>query len=149
ERLVGLDAEATKYPLSALAAGLQPDVVETQDVDVVAAPRLVAHLVQHVDEVLKLRRELGKDGREYLPAHAAANVLRQRAVGRAAHPHVVIDVHLPPREALSEEAGDKQRDVADPLQSEVALLRRARVHRLGKNQRERLQSAALLRAFVQ
>jgi hypothetical protein len=61
-------------------------------------------------------------GCERLPADRAAHVVRERAVGAAAHRDVVVDVDQLAREALREEAGDEQRDVAEPAQRFVALL---------------------------
>ncbi len=73
---------------------------------------------------------------------AVAGCLRERAVGAAAHRDVVVDVHRPAGEAAGQEAGDEQRDVAEPLQRAEALAVIRRAGGVGEQQRERLQLRA-------
>ena len=78
-----------------------------------------------------LRGELGED--------LAEGVLRaaQRAVGVLAHGHVIVDVDVAPGEAVGEEAGDEQREIAEAAQP-GALFGAAGLERAGEPDRQRL-----------
>ena len=54
--------------MSARTAGLQPDLVQAQDVFVAVRVGHFGHLVEHVDEALEFLRQLEKDRRERLAA---------------------------------------------------------------------------------
>src|SRR6516165_10103705 len=111
----GIYPEPLELGVAAGAAGLQPDLVETQDVAVGLRARALAHLVQRLDHGLELLGQL----REHRGKHASAAArarLREGPVSAAAHGDVVVDVDELGGEAVSKEAGDEQRYVAKTLQ---------------------------------
>src|SRR5215472_7007317 len=103
----GIDTEPLELRVAAGAAGLQPDLVETQDVAVGLRARALAHLVQRLDHGLKLLGQL----REHRGEHASAAMrgrLREGPISAAAHGDVVVDVDELRGEAVSEEPGDEK-----------------------------------------
>src|SRR5262245_22665302 len=86
-----LDGDPAQQRLRAAAAGLQPDLVEAQDVAVAVRVRHLAHFVECVYEALELLCELAEHARERLAA-ATAHAVGERAVGAAAHRDVIVDV---------------------------------------------------------
>src|SRR6267154_3936899 len=55
-----IDTEALENVVTTAAAGLQPDLVQPQDVLVRMCVRSLAHLVQRIDQRLKLLGELAE-----------------------------------------------------------------------------------------
>src|SRR3970282_2827127 len=103
EGLSRLDTAAAQQPCSARASGSQPHFIKPQQIQIVDTLGRVPDLGEHVYEITKLVRELGKDGAEDPPAEGTANIRGQRAVCQTADIDVVIDFHEPAREALAEQ----------------------------------------------
>ena len=123
----GRDTESLQDRVRARAAGLQPDLVQPQDVAVGVRVRHLATSLSTSTSRWNFCASSRKTAANARPRSVRAQVVRQRAVGAAAHRDVVVDVDELAREALREESGDEQRDVAEPLQRFVALLRRRRL----------------------
>jgi hypothetical protein len=134
---------------AAAAARFQPDLVGTQQVAVRFSSRLIADLVQNVNEDLELNGQLAVDVREGIAAKCAAYFFGKRTVGGAAHVYVVIDVDRLVREAVGEKAADKERHVADSLQRVIPGRGRPRLRGVGHHQRQGTQAVALAVIFVQ
>src|SRR5579864_6756877 len=87
----GVDAEALELRIAAGTAGLQPDLVQAQDVQVRVPPGALTDLVERIDHRLELLRQLREHGREH-PPPAPRDGLRQLAVGPPPHGNVIVDV---------------------------------------------------------
>src|SRR5450432_3106253 len=97
----GVDAQALEQRVAALAAGLQPDLVEPQDVAIRVPVGALADLVQGIHERLEFRGQLG----EYAGQHALAAAggrLGKRTVGAATHRNVIVDIDQLRGESLRE-----------------------------------------------
>ena len=62
---------------------------------------------------------------------------------------MVVDIDQLAREALSEEAGDEQRHIAQPLQVAVTVAGGPRLERLRQHQCQRLEACTLGRALIE
>src|ERR1700722_19885231 len=97
----GFDPELAQQAVGARTAGLEPDLVQPQDVGLGVAPRRIADLTQRIHQ----RQELGRKLREYtahdLPA-ATRQAAGQGAVGAPAHRNVIVDVDQLARKAVGE-----------------------------------------------
>src|ERR1700733_14242106 len=111
----GIDPQALQLPVAARAAGLQPDLVQAQDIAVAMRGVALAHLVERVHHGLEFLGQLREYARQYPPAAMGCG-LRQSAVRAAAHGDVVVDIDEFPGKAAREEAGDEQCHVAQALQ---------------------------------
>src|SRR5579871_6764981 len=79
-----IDPEALQQPEAARAAGLEPDLVEPQDVAVGVPVGTLADLVERIHQRLELAGQLGEyPGQRTLAA--ARGGMRERAVGTPAH----------------------------------------------------------------
>src|SRR5437868_845898 len=92
----------------ARTTGLQPNLVETQDVAVAMGMCHLGHVVQHIDQTLELVSEFSEYHCECLTADAGTRVVGKRAVRVATHGNVIVDVDQPARKALRKESGNKQ-----------------------------------------
>src|ERR1700722_19763491 len=137
----GLDTEALQEVIAAPAAGLQPDLVEPQDVFVRVGVGSLADLVQGIDHRLEVLRELAEHLAQYPPLPARHGV-GERGVGMTAHGDVVVDVDELARKTLREESRDEEGDITETLQAAVAILRRARLEGFGEHDYEGLQTCA-------
>ena len=134
--------------MRARTAGLEPDLVQPQDVGLGVASRRIADLAQRIHQRLELGRQFGKYPSQDLPA-AARQAARQRAVGAAAHRDVIVDVDQLARKAVGEEAGDEQRHIAQALQAAFALERARRLERIGQHLHQRPEPHAVGGALEQ
>ena len=121
ERGVGNDAALDQQLAAAAAAGLQPPLVQAQQVGVRRAGRALADLGQHVDEADELVGQLGEDRRECVGLVPAQGAVRAAADARRSSRR-----RRACGEGVGEEPRDEERDIADLLEA-GALLRRRRV----------------------
>src|SRR5579885_3877708 len=115
-RACGIDAQALEDRVGAAAAGLEPYLVEPQDVLVGMRICGLRELVERIDHGLEFLRQLREDVAEH-PALATRQRLGEDAVGAPSHGDVIIDVDQLAREALCEEAGDRSEEHTSELQS--------------------------------
>src|SRR5580704_18363445 len=115
-----IDAETLELAVAPRATGLQPYLVQAQDVGIRARPVPLAHLVERIDHWLELARQLTEYAGE-CPAARMPGRVRQRVVGTTAHGDVVVDVDQLAREAVGKEPGDEKRHVAKALQGAVLM----------------------------
>src|SRR6185437_15052646 len=121
-----VDTQALEQRIGAAASGLEPDLVEPQDVLVGMRVGGLGQLVEGIHHGLEFLRQLREDVAQH-PALAPGQHLTKDAVGAPAHRDVIVDVDELAREALRKEAGDEERDIAKPLQVAVAVVGRARL----------------------
>src|SRR5579863_7731023 len=92
-------SQPAQQTLRAMAAGLQPHLIEAQHVIWPPHTGRVTDLADRIDHALELARQLAK-----YAAHYAARTVDprsgQRAVGTSAHCDMVVHVHQSPLEAL-------------------------------------------------
>src|SRR6267378_5938227 len=105
---VGHDPPLNEELSTPAAAGLQPLLVQAQQIDVGGTRRALADLREHVHEPDELRPELRKDRRERVGLYSA-----QHAVRAAADADVIIHVYELAIQGIGEKPGHEQRDVAD------------------------------------
>src|SRR5487761_318759 len=101
-----IDAEALEKRIGAAAAGLEPDLVEPQDVLVGMRVGCLRELIERIDHGLEFLRQLREDVAEHL-ALAPSQRFGENSVGAPSHGDVIVDVDQLAREALREEAGDE------------------------------------------
>ena len=139
---VGSTPRRLQQRVAAAAAGLEPDLVEAQDVLVGMGMGRLGELVERIDHGLEFLRQLREDVAEH-PALAPGQRFGEHGVGAPAHGDVIVDVDQLAREALREEAGDEERDVSQALQAAVAVAGAARLERLRQHDHQRFQARAL------
>src|ERR1700730_856322 len=128
----GLHAETLQDVVGAPATGLQPDLVQPQNVLVRVGVRGLADFVQSIDHRLEVLRQLA----EYLaenPRFASGHRVGKGSVGPTAHGDVIVDVDQLARKALCEESRDEERDIAQTLQAAVAISRGTRLQSFGEH----------------
>src|SRR5579863_5857278 len=137
-----IDAEALEERVAAPAAGLEPYLVEPQDILVGMRVGCLRELVERIDHGLEFLRQL----REYTdqdPAFAAGQRFGEDAVGTPSHRDVIVDVDQLACEALRKKPGNEERDVAQALQVAVAVAGGACLERLGQHDDQRPHPWAL------
>src|ERR1700722_1209891 len=132
-----MHAQTLENLIGAPASGLQPDLIEAQDVAIRMPVGGLRKLVQGIDERLEFLRKLGEYRAQH-PARAARVRHCKRSVGASAHRDVIVDVDELARETLGKEAGNEERYAPEPLQAAVAVLGRGRLEGLRKHDGERL-----------
>src|SRR5581483_9644665 len=116
-----IDSETLEDRIAAAAAGLEPDLVEPQHVLVEMRVGALRELIERIHHRLEFLRQLREHAAEH-PALAAGEGFGKNAVGAPAHGDVIVDVDQLAGEALREEPGDEQRDVAQALQIAIAVI---------------------------
>src|SRR3954471_23942107 len=135
-----IDTEALQQVKAAAAAGLQPDLIQPQDVLVSMLIRGLAHFIQCIDHGLELLGQLTEHFAQHA-ATAARQCFSERGIGPSAHRDVIVDINQLASEALREEPGYEQGNISEALQATIAIFARRSLQRFRQHDHERFEAS--------